>query len=85
MLVAAAAASPRHLLFIVCIDGHKSVIAFPHPQEGITVGSVWKGLQHKTAFVTVAINKNPPSEEQLFEEGDDDIALCSSNDEDSDF
>jgi hypothetical protein len=85
-MTAVAAASPRHLQFIMCVDGQKKkVVSFPYPQRGVTVGSVWTSSQHKTGFVTVAINMNPPPEEQLYEDDDDNIALCSSNDEDSDF
>jgi hypothetical protein len=84
-LPAAAAASPRHLQFIVCIDGCRSVITFPHLQKGVPVGSVWKKLSRQNSIsVTVAINMNPPPEEQL-EDDDDNIALCSSSDEDCDF
>jgi hypothetical protein len=72
------------LQFITSINGRKSIIGFPNPQKGVTVGSVWTGLLRTTGLVTVAINMNPPPEEQLFEEEVDNFAFCSSN-EDSDF
>jgi hypothetical protein len=84
-LHAAAAASPRHLQLVVCTDGRRMVISYPYPQKGVTVGSVWTGVQNRSRLVTVAINGSPPPEEQPDADDDDNFYLGSGTDEDEDF
>jgi len=60
------------------------VIAFPQRKERATVGDIWKGMQK--SMVTVAINMEPPPEEQSSEdECDDDILGTLQADSDDDF
>jgi hypothetical protein len=84
-LHAAAAASPRHLQLVICTDGRRRVITYPYPQKGVTVGSVWTGVQNRSRLVTVAINDSPPPEEQPDADDDDTFYLGSGTDEDEDF
>jgi hypothetical protein len=81
-LLAAAAASPMHLQLVVSTDGCRRIIPFPNHKKGVTVGSVWTGLQTRSRLVTVAINNSPPPEEQPDADGDDIFCLGSDTDED---
>ena len=83
----AAAASPRHLQLVVCINGHKRVIPYPNPSGSVTIGSVWTDLQTKTGRVTVIINSNPPPVEVSGDGSDEEDCFVpdESDDDDADF
>ncbi len=70
---------------MVCTDGRRRVITYPYPQTGVTVASVWTGVQNRSRVVTVAINDSPPPEEQPDAGDDDTFYLGSGTDEDEDF
>jgi hypothetical protein len=81
-LLSAAAASPRHLQFVFCVDKRRVVVAFPTAASA-AVSSNFAGLHNRAPLVIVEINPNPPADEECEQDAaeDDDFAAVPSDSE----